>query len=279
MWRNWFSNVRDYPLHVLTVSTDENVGLRNLLASLKTLQYENVHVIGQGEKWGGWPWRTEQYIKKIEQLKRDVGHDRFLVCLVDANDVFFIQGPQTLKEGFRNANCDVLVSGENTPMLLTGEQKAFFKSIGKSEFAYPCHGSIMGKASKLLEILKANRHSQDDQIGIAELRTKGIVQYNVDYDCAVTANVTPLSDSAFEIQEGKKLVAKHSGATPSICHFPPSMLTVCYNRMLNDLHPTLPKRSSYEGVKHSFLFKQIAKNVAIGTGILTTAIGMYWFLL
>src|SRR5665648_48553 len=88
-------------LHVLTVCNKAYIGLDNLVHSLKHHKWnpDNIHVIGQGEQWGGWQWRTQKYLTKLKELQasasvNDHQGDDHIYILVDASDVIFTQSPQ-----------------------------------------------------------------------------------------------------------------------------------------------------------------------------------------
>jgi hypothetical protein len=136
-------------VHILTVCTYDSIGLQNWKRSLAQHGYkpEQVHLLGFGAKWGGWPWRTQQYAAEIRRLEQkwQQAHEeeqarlnsqtenralldssstysfatqaqrgqqqkprrRNLYVLTDANDIVFVAPPEYLDQQFMSFGPDV----------------------------------------------------------------------------------------------------------------------------------------------------------------------------
>src|SRR3989304_7904464 len=85
---------RKWKVKVYAVNTNPGPLLENWKNSLKRLGY-NYEVLGEGEEWGGWTWRTKKYIEKLANEREEK-----IFVLTDANDVFFIGDPHELMMNF-----------------------------------------------------------------------------------------------------------------------------------------------------------------------------------
>ena len=155
-------------MKVLSVCTDPSPLLDNWKNSLELQKYE-YEVLGLGEKWGGWTWRTRQYIKKLANEPEEK-----LFVLTDATDLFFIAPPNELVFNFKTYRSDVVVGAEHSPM--TGPLRSDFKMKEMiidfvktrnpwTRYIVPNGGFIMGFRTPLLNILCANLNQEDDQHG------------------------------------------------------------------------------------------------------------------
>lgn len=100
-------------LHVLTLSTDDIPQVRNYERTAKKFGY-NYTIIGRGETFKGWSWRTEKYIHHIKEWVPDGK----LVLLTDANDVYFVRPAEELIQTFVACDRRVVIGGE--AMAVTG---------------------------------------------------------------------------------------------------------------------------------------------------------------
>ena len=193
-------------LHVLTVCNKAYIGLDNLVHSLKHHKWnpDNIHVIGHGEQWGGWQWRTQKYLTKLKELHTSASGDDqgdHIYILVDASDVIFTQSPQVFYTQYQELkqkyNQPLIVSAEIPCNLGTAEIKNFYQNInpsGKlSEYKYPCHGSMCGDSKSLIHLLTTNLDALDDQDGIQEKYMNGTLKYTIDHDTVLTGTIAPLN--------------------------------------------------------------------------------------
>lgn len=264
-------------IHVVTVCTNKSRGLENLLFTIQKQGYNQnghqFHVIGSGEKWKGWPWRTKKYKEAINDILRNGDNEDTLFCLVDANDLFFIGPPERMITNFLKYNCKVVVSAERNSFVVPKDAKKFFKERNSTTvFKYPNHGCIIGYGKEIVEILEKNKESPDDQQGIQSKFASGEIQYEIDYKTSLVANIVfNLKDNViFQIVEGK-IQSTISGEYPVVAHFP-GKDPIFYNMYLKELYPSLEPRSWQEYVKG------FDKAIAIGFVVLLFFfIGLYIF--
>ena len=159
---------REWKIKILSVCTDESPLLENWKMSLDIQGYD-FNVLGIGEKWGGWPWRTRQYIKALSEHPIEQ-----LFVLTDATDLFFIAPPNELLMSFKTYRADVVVGAEH--QCCTGwprwngsikEQIVVHAKNRNPHTRYivPNGGFIMGWRTPLLNALCANLQEEDDQHG------------------------------------------------------------------------------------------------------------------
>lgn len=159
---------RVWQVKVLSVCTDEGILLDNWKKSLEIQGYD-YEVLGLGKKWGGWPWRTKQYIERLANEPEEK-----LFVLTDATDLFFIAPPHELIFSFRTYRSDVVIGAEHSPM--TGPLRHDFKLKEKvvdfvktrnpwTRYIVPNGGFVMGFRTPLLNVLCGNLDQEDDQHG------------------------------------------------------------------------------------------------------------------
>src|ERR1019366_4975341 len=87
---------RPRDIKVITLSTDRGAALENWIYGATKLGYD-ITILGLGEKWGGWPWRTKKYLEAVKALP-----SRSLILIVDGNDILFVRGPNSLYEAYNS---------------------------------------------------------------------------------------------------------------------------------------------------------------------------------
>jgi hypothetical protein len=229
---------RKWKVKVYAVNTNPGPLLDNWKNSLQRLGYDH-EVIGEGEKWGGWPWRTRKYIEKLANETKEK-----IFVLTDANDVFFIGRPEELIENFRSYGSDVVVGAEHAcstgPMLSNYSLKATVMNYCKarnpnSRFIVPNGGFVMGFRTPLLNLLCANLDQADDQHGYLVNWLAHPEVFKLDIHCRLVANVVynfPMMDyedderidsdflKFIETRDGRRVIQIESGAMPCVMHFP-----------------------------------------------------------
>lgn len=237
------------PIFVVTLSTDDSVALENWIYGVKKLGY-NYTVLGLGEKWGGWPWRTKKYIEHIQTLPKES-----IVVVVDGNDILFVRGPRSLYRAFRKINKPLIFGGE--PTCCTG-QYTYTPFNGKHEEAkngidsmnpinrwkFPNAGCIIGYRDNVLSALDKVKTSKDDQAGHLEQYLADANYLTIDWNHDIVGNVNKPSyrycvdcsvadnKDRHELQYWEKILAEgdvispnsyrntESKGTPCIFHFP-----------------------------------------------------------
>lgn len=273
-------------LTIVTVCTEESTGYLNFRDSLKFQGYSdpNIVVLGMNQKWQGWSWRSSlyyQYFHSICRHRKRTTHKQYrkqyrkqIYCCVDANDLFFVNSPTQLLEGFRSYHTDLLVSAERNQSLKEPFVKEFFTAINRtgSPYQYPNAGCIIGTAERLRDLYYSIRSAENDQQTIIRQRMDGTLDYQLDYYCRVVANIPFMSNYSFndyqlfyfespsqyqsasqdtlaginhnkDNNKDKILRSKlFADSRPAIIHFPGTIPTH-YNRFLKEIYPTLRSRN------------------------------------
>jgi hypothetical protein len=222
---------------VLSVCTDKTPGLVNLIVTLERLGY-TYKIIGLGEKWEGWIWRTKRYIQELEKIK-----DEKIVILCDGSDVIFTEPPSETIKRFREMDVPVLMGAERNTS--TGKFKYDFILRRKiweeykrrepiSGYRFPNAGVIIGYKTPLLSLLEQNKEAVDDQAGFILMGFEHENWFKLDTNTYIVGNVVqgmPMFESEIEIDEktvwtieepirGKfRLLNKQTHNRPCILHF------------------------------------------------------------
>ena len=175
-------------LHVLTVATRDNFPLRcwywSLLYNIKDFNSDHVHKLGRNEKWKGFAWRTQTYLKKLQQLKNNLirtKQTKTFCILSDAEDVFFLDNPHTILQTYlKHFNPNQAVFCHES-MQCVGQftqpanRKMLYDILNiryKNNNGYPPlwlalnAGLCIGQIDVLIELLQLNQNNEDDQEGM-----------------------------------------------------------------------------------------------------------------
>jgi hypothetical protein len=187
-------DMRMTPIYVVTVSTDNSVALENWIYGVKKLGY-NYTVLGLGEKWGGWPWRTNKYIEHIKTLPKGC-----IVLVVDGNDILFVRGPRSLHRAFKKIGSKIVFGGE--PTCCTGQYQwtptdakreqainTIDARIPLNRWKFPNAGCIIGYKDNVLEALERVKSSKDDQAGHLEQYLADPEYLTIDWGHDIVGNV------------------------------------------------------------------------------------------
>ena len=219
-------------LLVIGVCTNPSDQMKNWEHSL-TINGYDYEIIGLGEKWGGWPWRTEQYIRKLKTLDPDI-----IVILSDVTDVLFIQRKDVFLSKFLSHDRNKVVIGAE-PACCTGEfskNREYANTEAKRKtshrYRFPNGGVLFGRSSVLLNFLESNKSEEDDQAGYLKKWINGDNSFLLDTNQKFIANIplmnkwVRVSDDSdmdemnyWEIKDNT-LMNNHSKETPVIVHFP-----------------------------------------------------------
>jgi hypothetical protein len=175
-------------LQLVTLATDDTPQLENFLNTASMYGY-SVKIIGKGKKFLGWKWRTQQYIKALEQL----GDINDVIILLDSNDIFFVRPSGELLEEFLQTGKNLIIGGE--AYCVTGEflehsarkriQDEMEQVLGtdycKNRYRFPTGGFIMGYKEHVLSLLKDNQNEPDDQAGYLKRLVENPERMYVDY--------------------------------------------------------------------------------------------------
>lgn len=198
---------------VYTLGTHMKRSLYNNLSSLKQNNY-NYKLLALGEKWGGWRWRIEQYIKCLEDHILNIGQDN-VVVFIDGYDAFSCKDEKGLYEDFLKFNSNIVVGMEKGVKFtniygdITNWWK--YKNIKQHKYKHAtCNaGFIIGRPKQLLELynwIYENKYD-DDQIGLRNYINKFPHKIEADFESKIIFNKIPVDN---------KIVTK----TPYFMHFP-----------------------------------------------------------
>lgn len=260
-------NKHNIPLKIITVCTDEsNEQLNNWENSVINHNYD-YEILGLGEKWGGWTWRTKKYIEELEKASH------YVYCLTDATDLFFVDGPDKLLDCFLSYDTNILIGGENT--CCTGEAKLnpikkydilekMSRLETRSRYKYPNGGFVMGYREDLLKLLYKNKDYFDDQEGYLMMWIKDQNEFTIDIDVRCVGNI--VMDYKFfseekERDESKswtmidgKLVNLFTKTAPPVLHFPGGNIglynEIGYQLFGSSFYPA--KQSVFTSIKKSW---------------------------
>lgn len=180
-------------LKIATVATHND----GYLPALKRICEKNkchLNVIGFGQKWGGWDWRTNKIINYLKKCKMSD-----IVMLIDGFDVLVLSKPEEIIEKFKKMSCNVLFScshisrGQPNNDSFTYKNIAFpsVKKYFRSDKDFILNaGTIMGYSKHLLQLyLQIQRQQKiyeinDDQILLNSMNLS-FLKYNIDFDSKI----------------------------------------------------------------------------------------------
>lgn len=180
-------------LKIATVATHND----GYLPALKRICEKNkchLNVIGFGQKWGGWDWRTNKIINYLQKCKMSD-----IVMLIDGFDVLVLSTPEEIIKKFKKMSCNVLFScshisrGQPNNNSFTYKNIAFpsVKKYFRSDKNFILNaGTIMGYSKHLLQLyLQIQRQQKirginDDQI-LLNAMNLSFLKYNIDFDSKI----------------------------------------------------------------------------------------------
>lgn len=207
-------------LVVFTVSTRRDVGTSNLETLLTHFGYD-FEVLGRGEHWGGWTWRTAQYIAALQRIVADDAARAALptqgqsprdllayargtaVILCDASDMLVLQPPdvalRTIDGLLHASGVRVVVGAEpccHKPPYHFGAAREAAMAQRRAEvpytlLRYPNGGFIAGDAYAVLRLLHSNADAKDDQAGLLGMLLEHRAPFVLDHEQRLVANVIP----------------------------------------------------------------------------------------
>lgn len=177
-------------LKIATVAT-HNDGYLPALKSICNKKKCHLDIIGFGQKWKGWAWRTEQIIEYLKKC-----HILDIVMLIDGFDVLVLASPDEIIQKFRKMNCNVLFScshmsrgqPDNNSFTYSNISFPSVKKYFQSNKNYILNaGTIMGYSKHLLQLYFQLQTQQnltkimDDQILLNRMNLS-FLKYNIDFD-------------------------------------------------------------------------------------------------
>lgn len=153
----------------------------------------NYEILGRDKKWGGWIFRTKEYLKRIkEETTSEV------VIISDGTDLFFNGPAKEAYTKFINSGKNVIIGVEQLIAYNKGrndiyEVEDFFNKKSDTVLKYPNGGFVIGKREAMIELLTINQTNPDDQAGYMDTMFEGIYNFDLDTRGQFVANFPNLS--------------------------------------------------------------------------------------
>lgn len=201
------SNKEDEKIKIFTLGTSMNRELYNNISSLKQFNY-NYEVIGIGEEWGGWIWRTKKYINCIKEHRNKYG-DNSIIIFIDGYDAFACSSPENLYEKFINYIKDYpecgIVSGLEKGVVgckMYGDIDKWwiYHGLDKNKYKHKtCNaGFVMGYCKDLQNLYEwiYDQEYDDDQVGLREYTNTypNKIFYDINSVIIYNKNISELND-------------------------------------------------------------------------------------
>jgi len=232
-------------IHVITVATHRTPAFLNFYSSLIRTNYNenNIHILGQGQKFQGWKWRTEQYLNKI----KEINDPDALYVFCDSSDLFFIAGPTLLQKHYEEYKTPVVLSiqkwiGHISP---NSANKLKETCLSKHNYCYPNCGFVMGDFLGSIKYLSANLNFIDDEQGAGYLLSNLSLNSTLTIDTNISLSATIVQSTSGNIDDWiikeRKVYSDISGKQMCVLHFPSFHYHYPYNEYLKQIFPDLPQ--------------------------------------
>lgn len=169
-------------LKALTVVSKE-IKENDYKAWVDTVTYYgyNHEVLARNKTWGGWPFRTKEYLDALMSLDGKIQ----VVIISDGTDLFFCGSAWEAYHKFINSGQELVIGGENIIHYNSGrhdnyEMEEFFIKQCQSRFCFPNGGFVIGRVPALIRLLEANLDSEDDQSGYMDLYYEQKIRFILD---------------------------------------------------------------------------------------------------
>lgn len=188
-----------YPLEkrllLLTVASRE-VSLSQLEQWEKSAQFYgyNYEILGRDKKWGGWIFRTNEYLQRIIQEQ-----NAEIIIISDGTDLYFNGPAREAYEKFTESKKDVIIGVEQIIAYSKGrhdiyEMEDFFNKKSNTVLKYPNGGFVIGKRKNMIELLTLNKDNIDDQAGYMDIIYEGLYHVDLDMTGQFVGNFPNLGD-------------------------------------------------------------------------------------
>ena len=234
-------------LHIITLHTNaKDSALANWKYSVDTLGY-NYEILGRGKTFKGWSWRTSKYLKAVKYYNTINPNSVIMLC--DAGDLFFIQPPGELLKRFHQIcareNTSVIISGEMTCCTGIYSNKPYrdnaINTIEEyknndintnktvTRYMFPNAGSVIGYASKLVDILTDIKNEPDDQAGYLSRYIIDRSYVYVDKNQEITANV-----NSYDIKHAVDIRSNYILHYEEMKFYEPTIIQLKINNIMKD---------------------------------------------
>jgi len=240
-------------IHVITVATHRTPAFLNFYSSLIRTNYNenNIHILGQDQKFQGWKWRTEQYLNKI----KEINDPNALYVFCDSSDLFFIAGPTLLQKHYEEYKTPVVLSNYSWYGQINrlNEKEKLDEICVTSPFCYANGGFLIGTLNELIEYFTLNSEYEDDENGAAHILTSGnnnsiVIDFNLSLVATIfQAPIIGVIDLWEFSEKDKTFISRITGRNPIALHFPGPYYNIPYNEYLPLFYPDLPLIPKYSG--------------------------------
>ena len=145
-------------MKIITVATKSD-GYFPALKYICKKNNNDLIVLGFGEKWKGWIWRTKMFMKFLSKCDPNE-----IIMIVDAYDVIVLASHTEIIQKYKDFDCDVLfsASGVNTGQpnhswiyknIIFNQNRNYFDIPEYKKYILNA-GTFMGKVSSIYEIYK-----------------------------------------------------------------------------------------------------------------------------
>lgn len=210
--------IRNYMFDIQQIKHDNEiccVTVSNIMDSNKmkyilescSLQYNNLNIIGVGQKWS--------FIKKIYWTYDFLIKCKYkIIIFTDAYDVFYLNNINIIKNKFIKMNTDILWSSEKWYSHQLQIDREFYDNIGKGDYKYLNTGTMIGYTAQLIDFytdlinnietndfwLRLNKEnwyrdtSAVDQTLISHYIANNYYKYNLSLDYNLNIFYVPVQD-------------------------------------------------------------------------------------
>lgn len=243
----------DYPTTIdpveiicMGVATDStHHGYKAYMASAKRFDID-VRVVGLGQKWQGWKWRTELYVNTLSTFPSDT-----IICITDVYDVLFNGTTSTMYETYMK-----LVQNDTSKVVFGMEKFNGPNTYGNvnNDGGLPNinAGCCCGRADVLHKVWSSILNTYETIDSLDDQYTLGyLITHNRDIQSRIVFDSKSVLIVNFTYFYSRKFRSVKSIHSP-IVHFPGGLgwsgkKVWLYNRMLKDLH-----QEAYNGLEHRF---------------------------
>lgn len=225
-------------LNVLGLATDNQWQVSNWVNSCKSNNCIP-NIVGMGEQFKGWKWRTEKYLEFLDSRKNDE-----IILIMDVYDTLVVKDAKIILKKFKMMNSNVVISVEecfvftaehlkNIGRPITYEEyKSMNKTFSKYNHISINAGLMMGYCKSLKKLLRENlifmnEILDDDQTGIWNMfldylqRKRHDIVFKLDFKQKLFTTVSDVSNTnqwEWDIDR-KAWKYKHTNSYPTCFHF------------------------------------------------------------
>jgi hypothetical protein len=177
-------------IKLLTIATKEldPISYQRWELTAKYYGY-NYEILGRDEPWKGFNTKIRLFHERLSTINESYA------ILSDCTDLFFCGSSDEAYDKFLSFKQDIVIGGE-LEIYCPGSQYSWevlikcFSSLNKdSPYLYPNSGFIMGKTSKLLELMDLHMDCSDDQTACFRTIMEKQLPITIDYYTKLIGNI------------------------------------------------------------------------------------------